>query len=359
MNDMAGVAAAGPQVVYRGRGSLVGLLLRNLGLNIVTLGFYRFWARTRLRRYLWGNVEVLGDPLAYTGTGMELFKGFLVALCVLVPAAALYAGLQFLLAGRTGALVAATAVFYLAAYVLIQMAVFLARRYRLGRTTWRGIRFGQTGSVWRYTALSIGWTLATVVTLGLAAPWGAMARRRYLMEHTLFGDRPFAFSGTGRPLFGKWLLALVLLPFTFGLTWIWYTAQEFRYAVSCTTLGPVGARSDVKAGAFIGRLFLLMGAVFCLITAVGIVTAIVVAVAGLKVTNPQVIGGVATAINFGMIIVFGPVLSWTILYVPLLRHVCATLTLTSPEALTDITQSTLPTDSRGEGLADAFDIGLG
>ena len=74
-------------VVWRGRGSVLLLLLKNLGLNIVTMGFYRFWARTRLRRFLWSNVEVLGDPLLYSGTGMELFKGFLRALVVIVPLA--------------------------------------------------------------------------------------------------------------------------------------------------------------------------------------------------------------------------------------------------------------------------------
>ena len=32
-------------------------------LNIVTLSFYRFWGKTRVRKYLWGQTSLLGDPL--------------------------------------------------------------------------------------------------------------------------------------------------------------------------------------------------------------------------------------------------------------------------------------------------------
>ena len=49
-------------------------------LNIVTLSFYRFWGKTRVRKYLWGQTSLLGDPLEYTGTGEELFKGFMIVL---------------------------------------------------------------------------------------------------------------------------------------------------------------------------------------------------------------------------------------------------------------------------------------
>jgi len=52
-------------------------------LTVVTLGIYRFWARTRMRRYIWSSIVAEGDSFEYTGTGLEKFLGFLIALVVL------------------------------------------------------------------------------------------------------------------------------------------------------------------------------------------------------------------------------------------------------------------------------------
>ena len=70
---------SGP-VRFMDRGGLFGLLVKNAFLTLVTLGIYRFWARAALRRYWWGSIVIAGDPLEYTGTGLELFIGFLMFL---------------------------------------------------------------------------------------------------------------------------------------------------------------------------------------------------------------------------------------------------------------------------------------
>ena len=57
----------------------------NVLLIIVTLGIYRFWAAARQRRYLWSRTEVIGDRLEWSGTGKEMFIGFLVVMAVLLP----------------------------------------------------------------------------------------------------------------------------------------------------------------------------------------------------------------------------------------------------------------------------------
>ena len=59
---------------------LFPIALINALLNILTLTLYRFWGKTRVRFYLWGSTNLLDDRLEYTGTGGELFKGFLFVL---------------------------------------------------------------------------------------------------------------------------------------------------------------------------------------------------------------------------------------------------------------------------------------
>src|SRR6201995_1775495 len=65
------------------------ILLRGAMLLAVTLGIYRFWLATDVRRFLWSNTEIAGESLEYTGTPFELLIGFLVAIAILIP---VYAG---------------------------------------------------------------------------------------------------------------------------------------------------------------------------------------------------------------------------------------------------------------------------
>src|SRR6478735_4753668 len=59
------------------------LLIRGAALLFVTLGIYRFWLATDVRRFLWSNTEIAGDGLEYIGTARELLLGFLIAIVLL------------------------------------------------------------------------------------------------------------------------------------------------------------------------------------------------------------------------------------------------------------------------------------
>ena len=78
--------AAMPYVHHGAVGEVFLIFFRNLALNVLTFGFYRFWARTRLRHYFWSQSEMFGDRFEYDGRGLELFLGFLfIAFIVLLP----------------------------------------------------------------------------------------------------------------------------------------------------------------------------------------------------------------------------------------------------------------------------------
>src|SRR5882762_4713710 len=78
--------AGGAGLVYDGRlGPLFSLWLKVTLLAFLTLGFYRFWGRTRVRKYLWSRISLDGERFEYDGTGGELFRRFLVTLVVLAP----------------------------------------------------------------------------------------------------------------------------------------------------------------------------------------------------------------------------------------------------------------------------------
>ena len=54
----------------------------NVLLIIVTLGIYRFWAKARERRYLWSRTHFIDDQFEWTGTGKEMFVGFLFVVAI-------------------------------------------------------------------------------------------------------------------------------------------------------------------------------------------------------------------------------------------------------------------------------------
>lgn len=195
---------------FTGRASpFFGLLLRGLLLMVVTLGIYRFWLTAEIRRFYWGATAAGGEALSYTGTGWEKFRGFLIAIAVVLPLKAV----AFLIAlglPRAEILVSlGLAVIFL---FLSLYAIYAGRRYRLARTSWRGLRFRMVGSPWAYAVKAFGWWLLAIATLGLGYPWAAAAVERIKTRETFFGSAQADFTGDPLTLFKRgivpWLIGV-------------------------------------------------------------------------------------------------------------------------------------------------------
>ncbi len=353
-------------------GEIFAIFIVNVLLFILTVGFYRFWGKTRMRRYLWSHFSVGGEGLEYSGTGKELFIGFLIVVfAVLLP---LFGGL-----GTWRAYLQITApewVFLpeviqtVAVAFLIPVALFRARRYRLSRTQWRGIRGGQGGSAWIYGGMSLPFYVLSGLTLGLAWPYFSVRLTTYKMRNTWFGDRQVAFAARAAPLyppflkvwgiylglfalfmvamglFGtigevgieeigaapaaggfdemdgfsvwSWLIVLVLplLFFALRIPWLWYRAAETRYFAGQTRYGNLRFAARVS-GWQMNKL--MLGNLFITIATLGL---------GLPITYRRI--GSFLADRFSV-------------------H--------GEEDLAAILQSAAERPRTGEGLADAFDIG--
>jgi uncharacterized membrane protein YjgN (DUF898 family) len=185
------------------------LVLKNAILGLLTLTLYRFWGRTEMRRRLWRQTSIMDDALEYTGTGMELFRGFLIAIPVLFApfifvfyiAPILFPGIAFFLILG----------FYPIILPLFGVALYLMRRYQLSRTRWRGIRFGLRGSAIGFGFANFGWMLLELLTLGWYGPAARMRRARRFWGAAYFGDQPFEFA-TDEPNLAKGLYG----PFALG-----------------------------------------------------------------------------------------------------------------------------------------------
>lgn len=192
-------------------GGFLKKLVRGGLLELATFGFYRFWLATDIRRHLWSHTHVDKEGAEYTGTGRELLIGFLFAMAILVP---VY--LAYFLIGVEAERMQAFASIPLGIVLLLfsQFAIYRARRYRLTRTVWRGVRFWMTGSAWKYAFMSFGWMIAVVLTLGLLYPWRVAALERYKMQHTRYGDLNGDFDASPAEFLRKgiWLWLSVMGP---------------------------------------------------------------------------------------------------------------------------------------------------
>lgn len=266
--DAGGIVTSGGVRFLGQRRSYWRLLIRGAALLMVTLGIYRFWLVTDVRRFLWSNTEIAGEPLEYTGTALELLIGFLVAIALLIP---IYAGfflaaLDLGLLGKLSGLLA-----FAALGVLGQYAIYRARRYRLTRTIYRGLRFHQSGSAWSYAIRATLWWIATIVTLGLAYPFQMACLERYKMRNTFYGDLAGRFEASGFALLLRglpmWLLffaplALAIRGFV-GIDWqalIDAIAQGGDDVMSKIEGGNPGLGSAIVFAMLMGGTSIVLGA---------------------------------------------------------------------------------------------------
>lgn len=193
------------------------ILMRGAVLLMVTLGLYRFWLATDIRRFLWAHTAIDNEPLEYSGTAVELLQGFLVAIALVLPIYTIFL-ITALDLGLLGNLLSAFAVLLLV--FLSQYGIYLARRYRLTRTVFRGLRLYQTGSATHYAICAMWWWSLTIVTFGFAYPFNRAALERFKMRNTYYGDLQGRFEGAGWQLFvrGFLLWLLVMLPILAALS---------------------------------------------------------------------------------------------------------------------------------------------
>ena len=347
------------------------LAARGAGLELVTLGFYRFWLVTDIRRHLWSNTLIDGDAAEYTGRGKELLIGFLIALAILVP---IYLG-YFLITVEAERLQALASLPLVASfYVFGQFAIYRARRYRLTRTVWRGVRFWMDGSGWAYAARATLWVLFAIVTLGIASPWRQAALERYKMRHSWYGDLQGRFEGRGWAFFKKiwWLwpvtpIAILFFPLA-PFLYAYYKAVEWRWWLSGIRFGDVHLESTLAADALHDLYWKMIGWSVLLSTVFAIFIGIFAALIGVAAHTisggPAAPGALATSIPLAIVMVVGylalalglNVVSRLYLSRDLWGRVLASLHVSGLEAAANVSAKGDLASALGEGIADGLDV---
>jgi len=333
----------------------------NLLLTLVTLGFYRFWATTRTRRYLWGKTRFIDDRLEWTGTGKELMTGFILAILLFaLPLASLNWAVQALmLRGLVGPAFFLFALLYASFMYVTGLARFRALRYRLSRTYWHGIRGGSDNGGWGYGFSAIWKTLVGLIPLWLLVPWSMASLWNERWRKMSFGPHGFRSEARAMPIFKVFLL-FYLSPILLVIA----------------TIGSVGT-----VGGFIGNVFVhtdappIIAIVMLLVIFIGVYTLLgMIALAYYAAYLRECIGKLelgtigfefeATTSDWlnlflvDMLLVIGTFgIGWVFLSYRHWKFFITHLEATGEIDLGMLTQSQTRELKQGEGLLDAFDVG--
>ena len=333
----------------------------NLLLSIVTLGIYRFWATTREREYLWSKTQFIDERLEWTGRGIELFIGFLMAFFLI--------GLPFIIIqlvsqglifrGETIIAGLVTLTMFVLLFYLTGVAYFRALRYRLSRTYWRGIRGGSDDPGFQYGLAYMWKSIVGWLPLFLLVPWSMISLWNDRWNAMSFGPHRFSANAEWKPLMKRYLL-FYLVPFLIVIGGVIF---GISMAVSGGTPDALG-----NTGMAIGAIFVVVAILaFYIILPLAALAFYSkyfrLAVVGLRLHNLEFdfraraadwilffLANIAIVVcTLGIGYIFMPYRNWKFF----IDHMEAYGEIN----IDDLTQSETIVAKHGEGLLDAFDVG--
>ena len=232
-------------------GEYFGIIIVNWLLTVITLGLYYPWAKARELQYLYGATEFEENRFTFHGTGKEMFKGFIKALIIFGILMAAFIGCAF-----TNHPLLGLVILYGGLFALIPLAIHGSYRYRMSRTSWRGIRFGYRGDRNELFVNFFKWIFFTVITFGIYGAWMSMHLRNYVLNNVRFGNMKFRYKGNGGDYFVLNLKGYFLTILTLGIYIAWWQRDLFNYYVNNLSLHDeereVKFRSTITGGGIFG-----------------------------------------------------------------------------------------------------------
>lgn len=379
------------------RWAVLWLALKSGIFTVLTLGLYRFWMKTRLRRWYWSAIRVGGHPLEYVGDPLEKLLGFLIAVVIL----AFYIGIvNLLLMFASFALFQGNFAAYLLSFVgvipLWFFARYRARRYVLARTRWRGIRFGLLPGAWGYAWRALVHWLITIGSVGLLWPRMTFYLEKYRTDRTYFGTahlvqdgkwtmlyRPFlpfvlgaaiiaigvlaGFLGTATPAVIFVMIGSALA----GYGVVHYHVRSIRLLTRHKTVDGVILTADPRPwrvlwiygvgysmAGFIALILLIPFTIGALITVERLGFDLVPNMGALETLPQWILTGSSIAMYFAFFLLWAA-LGHGFVMMPLMRHFAETFVVVDQGGLANIRQRARDEFDEAEGFAEALDVGAG
>lgn len=222
-------------------------------LTTITLSLYYPWAKEKKLKYYYSSTLFNGDRFSFTGTGKEMFVGYIKTLIIF---GVLFGGFYSMF--FMGYHVFAVIFLYLGFFVLVPFAVHGSMRYRMSRTSWRGIRFGYKGVRNDLLANYIKWSFLTLITLGIYGFWMQVKLQKYLISNVKVGDASFDFNGKVGEFVKVVLLGYLLTIITLGIYVFWWENNMRKYYIENMVIEKDDTKIELKWNATGLDMFVLL-----------------------------------------------------------------------------------------------------
>lgn len=224
----------------------IRLVLKGIGLTLITLGFYGPWFARRCFAYVTAHVEYDGERPKFLGTGGKLLKytllSLIVPLILLLVVFSAAVGLKAA-SGASGPeftawLMASTLLFELVLFFALLPYIYLAYRWYVN-LSWKGRLITWNTEFWASVFFLAGQLALTIITLGIYWPALVIKSYRYFAARTQVAEdgkvfARFSFDGSvGKGfllLWGQTLLSII----TIGIYVPWAYASVLRYFINGT-----------------------------------------------------------------------------------------------------------------------------
>lgn len=252
---------------FDGKGStFFGIVIVNWLLTALTLGIYYPWAKAKQLKYMYGSTIFNNDQFVFHGTGKEMFIGMLKTILITFVFLSVY--LAFVLNDQ---IVVGLVFLYLMLFAFLPIAIHGSYRYRMSRTSWRGIRFGYRGDKMVLFGNFLKWIFLTIITLGVYSAWMNVNLRSYVYGHVRAGNTQFKYEASGAKLFVIILKGYFLTIITLGIYMFWWQKELFEFQVNNMSLHQNDKQINFKSTMTAGGLFkLIIGNILILILTLGI-----------------------------------------------------------------------------------------
>jgi uncharacterized membrane protein YjgN (DUF898 family) len=250
-------------IAFTGSGSeYFRIWIVNLLLTIVTLTLYYPWAKVRKLRYFYGNTQVAGHALDFHGEPKQMLRGYLLV------------GALFLVYNFAFQVSPTAAMIALAIMAAIWPMLYrTSMRFRLANTSWRGLRFAFAGDTpGAYKALMPAFVPAILmfVVIAMFAPDAAEG-----------GPVPGAAAQAEAARFGFVFLGIMLLSML-AVPLMWWALK--RYQHDHYLLAQERTQFSASIGSFYGVYLKAFGMVVLPIIGMGVLAGI--AAGAVKAAGP-------------------------------------------------------------------------
>ena len=228
------------------------IFIVNWLLTLVTLGLYYPWAKAKTLKYTYGVTSIDGNHFSFHGTGKEMFIGLLKMIGFIIVIVILYAIFIAIKIPLVGIIL-----YIVGLAILIPLAMHGSMRYRMSRTTLRGIRFGYRGDRTEWTKEFFKTFFLTIVTFGIYGSWMEMRLNRYMVGNVRYGEVEGRFKGDGGEYFILNLKGYLLTLVTLGIYMFWWQKDLIGYIIGNTSFHKGDEKIELRSTMTGGELFKL------------------------------------------------------------------------------------------------------